>query len=267
MATTLEMTDERAGDEVALTVPAAHPTRRALLGAGLGALVAAIAGALGRPGPATAADGSQIVAGFGTTATETTSITNNANDRPVFVGQSQAGTGLAGNSRSGNGVRGFSSENTAIVGSTEAQNNASGVLGETTSERGYGVFGANHAVETFASLAGPKTGLAVQVPNALGFVGVQASAGEAATALSVIGKAKFSRSGRALVPAGRSFVLVDVQGELTSGSLVLATPMLNRTGVYVQSAVPNPNTGQIRINLNKVASTASSTPIAWMVLS
>ena len=42
--------------------------------------------------------------------------------------------------------------------------------------------------------------------------------------------------------------------------------MLNRAGVYVQSAVPNTTTGKVRIYLNKVASSTSSTPIAWFVI-
>jgi hypothetical protein len=42
--------------------------------------------------------------------------------------------------------------------------------------------------------------------------------------------------------------------------------MVNRIGVYMQSAIPNPSTGVDRIYLNKVAASSSWTPIAWFVV-
>ena len=38
-----------------------------------------------------------------------------------------------------------------------------------------------------------------------------------------------------------------------------------RSTLYVQSAVPNATTGNLRIYLNKVASSSSSTRVAWFV--
>lgn len=251
-------------------------TRRALLGAGIGALVASVAHALGRPGAATAADNDPVIAGQGTTATATTSISNSANNRPVFVGQSVSGTGLAGSSSSGDGVRGLSESrmgvigestgNTGVFGHTDANGPIGAVVGETSQERGYGVFGFNLGSGTRASLAGPKSGVAVEVPNALGFVGVVATAGDAATALSVHGRARFTRSGRVSIAARRTFVDVAVPGGLEFTPLAFASLLVNRPGVWIQSVVPNPTTSRIRINLNKVASNSSSTAVSWLVL-
>ena len=251
-------------------------TRRALLGAGLGALVASVAHAVGRPGAAQAADGDVMHAGQGLTATATTSLTNNSTDRPVFVGQSQLGTGVAGNSNRGNGVRGFSATNQGVVGESEGESGVfgltnaegpfAGVVGKSTSDRGFGVLGINEGAETSASLAGPKHGVAVEVANALGYVGIAASAGPAATALSVNGRARLNRSGRVSIAAGKTFVDVTVPGGLEFTPIAFANLQVNRPGVYVQSVVPNASTGKIRINLNKVASSSSSTAVSWLVL-
>jgi hypothetical protein len=68
------------------------------------------------------------------------------------------------------------------------------------------------------------------------------------TALEVVGKAKFSRSGKTYLLAGHSYKDVSIAG-VTSASYALATLQTNRAGVYVQSVVPT--TGKIRISLNK----------------
>ncbi len=305
-------------------------TRRALLGAGLGALIATVATALGRPLGARAADGDPMALGQAMVATVPTSITNGINGNNVFVAQSTAGNGLAGLSSNaygvvgfsknlagvrgestnndgvlglataGNGVKGtsdsgigvqgrsntdkgvygysntgpgvyaYSGSNHAVWGYTDSHAPASaahaGLRGQAHTDQTFGAFAENLIVGTKGSLGGPKAGVVGQAPDALGFIGVSAIGPDAATALSVTGKAAFSRSGSASVPKGKSFVDVSVPGGLSSGSLVVATPMLNRSGVYVQAAVPNPSSGTFRINLNKVASSSSSTPVAWFVI-
>ena len=304
-------------DAPAPVPPASHTTRRTLLGAGLGALVAAVAGALGRPQAAQAANGEALILAGANTSSSITTVLSTEPANPAFsvVNLSPAGTavhggstngpsllgissgngnGVDGSSKGGNGVKGVSDSGIGVQGRSNTEKgvygysntgpavygysgaghalwgyadgqNAFGLFGQGKQESGIGAVGQNLVSQTIGLLGAPKYGVEGRAPNAIGFVGVRASAPEAATALSVDGKAAFSRSGKASVPAGRSFVLVNVPGELTTASLVLATPMLNRAGVYVQSAVPNPTTGQIRINLNKVASASSSTPIAWIV--
>lgn len=310
MATTHAITPET-GTEKAGT------TRRTLLGAGLGALVAAVAGALGRPQAVRAANGDPLALGTANTASTTTgllssegtnaalSVVNTSTggavhggsaNGPAFLGFSQSGNAFDGQSTSGNGVRGVSDVGIGVQGRSNTEKgvygysntgpgvyaysganhaiwgyadgaSAFGLFGQAEKERGVGVVGQNLTSDTIGLLGAPKHGVEGRAPNAIGYVGVRASAPAAATALSVDGRAQFSRSGKASVPAGKSFVVVTVPGGLSSASLVLATPMINRIGVYVQSAVPNAATGQVRINLNKIASASASTPIAWIVLS
>jgi hypothetical protein len=99
-----------------------------------------------------------------------------------------------------------------------------------------------------------------------GGIGVQAIS-IAGHALHVDGRAWFSRSGRASVAAGRSYVDVSVSGALDKDASVLAVLQSRRTGVYVAGVRKNyPTAGKARIFLNKVASTSSSTVVAWLVI-
>src|SRR5262245_15632671 len=71
------------------------------------------------------------------------------------------------------------------------------------------------------------------------------------TALKVEGKATFSRSGIATVPAGkRSIKKSGVP--LSASSMVLATIQVDRVGIYVEAAVPNVAGSSFTIDLNKV---------------
>jgi hypothetical protein len=81
------------------------------------------------------------------------------------------------------------------------------------------------------------------------------------TALDVVGKAKFSRSGKTYLLSGRSYKDVYIPA-VTSASYVLATLQTNRAGVYVQSVVAT--TGKIRIYLNKKVT--AKTYVAYFVI-
>ena len=91
---------------------------------------------------------------------------------------------------------------------------------------------------------------------------------ETGSALMVDGRARFSRSGRALVPKNSSHVDVTVPGGLSSStSTVLATIQTYRSGVSVAGVRLNyPTTGKARIYLTKVASTTTTTPVGWFVV-
>jgi hypothetical protein len=82
------------------------------------------------------------------------------------------------------------------------------------------------------------------------------------TALSVLGKAHFSRSGRATVPAGKTSLKVTLAGA-TATSNVLLTMQKHAAGFTVESAVPA--SGAFTIWLNKAAP-AGGIPVAWIVL-
>ena len=99
-------------------------SRRALLGAGLGALAATVAGALGRATPAEADDGGSVLLGQINTAVHSTSI-EASGDNAIFalgtdhsgvVGRSTSADGVAGESTSGTGVAGFSVKGAGVVG-------------------------------------------------------------------------------------------------------------------------------------------------------
>jgi hypothetical protein len=115
-------------------------TRRAIIGAGLGAVLATAASAIGRATPVRATDGDAVTVGDSTlTATHTTKITNSSNGNAVFSGESTSGVGLRGKSGSSNGVLGLSDTSNAVYGSSgalalaavqgQSTGNSAGVLG------------------------------------------------------------------------------------------------------------------------------------------
>jgi hypothetical protein len=81
------------------------------------------------------------------------------------------------------------------------------------------------------------------------------------TALSVTGKAKFSRSGIVTIGAGKSSKTVTLAG-VTTSSMVLATAQQSTTRL-VQAAVPG--TGSFVIKLNGTAPTGG-VKVAYFVL-
>jgi len=81
------------------------------------------------------------------------------------------------------------------------------------------------------------------------------------------GKVKLDRSGVGSVPANQTYVDVTVPGGVVATALGFANLQVKRTGVYIAAVRPAyPSAAQMRIYLNKVASTTASTPVAWMVL-
>lgn len=217
------------------------------------------------------------------TAGETRGVLGQASSPDGFgvVGVNTAASG-------GAGVAGFAQ-------STSGQ--AAGVQGQASSPDGFGVLGDSLAEDpTARAMVGhAPAGTGVlgwagggEVPGGraatgvFGYAAIDASAvgvrGESpagtgvqavsttGNALRVSGKARFNRSGRASVAKGRTYVDVTVPGGLASNSIVSATIQMYRAGVAVAGVRLNyPATGKIRIYLTKVASTTSSTPVAWFV--
>ena len=130
---------------------------------------------------------------------------------------------------------------------------------------GWGVFGASDAAGTgvygFSGTSVPAAPAHVGVfgYSATGY-GVYAKA-TTGTALYVSGKARFSRSGKTYVSAGRSTRKVTMSG-VTSSSYIIATPQTNRAGVYVQSVVAA--SGAFTIHLNKAVS--GTTYVGYLVI-
>jgi hypothetical protein len=238
-------------------------SRRVFLAAAAGAAAATAASALDPRGAVRAGVDGDVVLGAANTTTTTTgiAITANASDVLRVEGSSEnaaivgvnddVGAGVRGEATTGAGVLGVAPNGSGVEGSATMGN---GVLG--SSEEGTGVIG-------LISISGDGVhGHSFATAG----VGVRASA-EAGTALVVDGRAKFSRSGRATVPAGASHVDVDLsaKGGLGGTPLCFANIMTRRPGIHVETVKPNtPSSGRLRISLSGPVS--GSTFVAWLVL-
>lgn len=167
-------------------------------------------------------------------------------DAAGVVGKSGAGVGTVGVSDSAVGVLGVGplgiqgSGYLGVYGSGRQ-----GVLGDATPDD-TGVFGWVGA----AAPPVPEAGVAVHAESEAGFV-----------ALNVVGKARFSRSGRTSIAAGKASTVVTMSG-VTTSSYVIATLQTNRTGVYVRAVVPA--AGKFTIYLNKAV--GSATDVGFLVI-
>jgi hypothetical protein len=251
----------------------ARRTRRQLLAGGAGALaVVFTAEALTRPASAAAADGDNVILGQINTETDGTDIANSGNSGVALTSTiNGSGFGVIGSTDSGDGVKGVARGDGTGVHGTTGSSSGSGVFGENTGH-GNGVFG--HAKNLSASGVygqNDSTGFGVAGRAAAGVgvlgdsangIGVWASS-ENATALTVTGTAKFSRSGILTVPAGKSSV-TQTGVHLTSASLVLVTLQQDRPGVWVRSAVPNVTAQSFTVHLSKTV--PARTRVAWFVV-
>jgi hypothetical protein len=166
-------------------------------------------------------------------------------------GQTFDGQGVVGKSTKGNGTEGVTSGATV-----------SGVWGHHEgASSGWGVYG--HAnVGTGVHGDGTTTGVDGTTATA-GGVGVQAANTGGGTALKVVGKASFSRSG--VLTLSSSAASVQKTGvALTASSYVLATLQTHTTGLSVEAAVPNPGASAIRVYFSKTA--PAGTRVAWFVV-
>lgn len=139
-------------------------SRRALLGAGLAAIAATVAGALGRPTAATAAEPS-VTLGQDNAALTPTTITTT--DRIAIHGISGSDAGVVGSSTSSVGVWGIvNSAGSAVRGTSGATAGfTAGVWGDVSSPGGVGAFGRNLATTGLAigaqGTSSSPTGLAL----------------------------------------------------------------------------------------------------------
>jgi hypothetical protein len=213
---------------------------------------------------------------------------------------SSYGTGVHGESGMGVGVRGLSTNSAGVYGTSVY---GTGVHAISTGENalyaacsgggdaifaesfgGYGAFVRSDAPDrpvVFAQAMGGSAGVHGHAgdsqPAAQANTGVQGTTQGSGTggyfssptgnAIRVQGKASFSRAGRTLVPKGRSYVDVTVTGGLGSSAFVVATLQSPRSGVWVSYVRINyPSAGKARIQLNKVASTTTTTAVGWIVI-
>jgi hypothetical protein len=200
--------------------------RRAMLAATLGG-VAAAAGALASPTKVLAANGDPVLVGGNHTGSNRTALTCTADNTGLLI------------QSNGHGVQ----------GTTNGPTNRFGVYGVAFQAGSAGVSGLNSASGCGGALG-------------TGYAGVVAGQGGAALALDVQGKARFSRSGVATIPAGQRFVQVDVEG-LTASSFAVATLQQYRANLWVQSITVSASSASIYIYVSQRAPQA--TRVAWMV--
>jgi hypothetical protein len=214
--------------------------------------------------------------------------------RTGVLGKATAGDAVKGVSSTGNGVLGLSSSHYAggvygkntgdgdgVMGAATStagsgvvgfgpgdgvfgQGERNGVVGRTLSGSGSGVYGYNEGAGFGVAGRSNDAGGTGVFGEALGAGGValRGLSSGSGTALSVEGKAHFSRSGRALVAEGTRRATV-VLADVSQSSIVLATMQMHVNGFVLESAVPTD--GSIDIWLNKVAP-VGGIPVAWQVL-
>lgn len=275
------------------------PSRRAILGAAIGAAVAAVASAFGRPAAVVAADGDPLICGQSNSASAMTSLTmsgqsqyaafgisSSSTERALYVvGGSEAAVEASGTNvgvrGSGTiiGVQGGSQTGTGVRGTSEAANYGAvegrgpiGVAGwgGTTpgllsTMAGTGVYGTGTATGIRGEAAGGTgvhgSGSVVGVRgDTTSGTGVKATA-TTGVALDVVGRARFSRARRVTIAAGRSSLKVTLAG-VTTSSLVFAVLRSQRSGVWVRAVVPA--SGYFTIYLNKAP--LSSTYVVYFVV-
>jgi len=253
-------------------------TRRALLGAAVGAIGVMAAEAVAAPAAVRAGIDGDVVLGefnFGESATviQTLSgdsfraVTGGTGNTAVYGhADAASGHGVYGVSNGtstdsvgvwgrvfggdGHGVRGTAKDGggtlagIGVFGEGETGVSAHGVV--------YGVYGVADSLGTgVTGVCTAGTGVHGLAPNGIGGVFESASG----TALKTLGKVVIGakRSGRVKVAAGKASGYVSVTG-VTTGSLVIATLSSARSGVWVRAAVAG--TGRVTVHLNKAVGSA-----------
>ena len=212
----------------------------------------------------TSAGGMSGLAGVDTSSTGGVGVSGTSTNGIGVHGSSDIGPGVSGTAPNGPGVVGTSTNNFGVSGSSQI---SAGVYGTTTNEAQSGVWGEDGTVSPAAGVgvSGTSTnGIGVHGDSTSG-TGVSASS-SAGTALLVEGIARFSRSGVATVPAGRSQVTVTLAG-VSAQSMVLATKQSLTTfppgaASWVLAAVPG--AGSFTIYMS--AATKQNAAVAWLVL-
>lgn len=257
-------------------------SRRAVLAAAAGAVAATAVAAVATPLPVLGAgdDGQIIHVGDSFfDVRSTTTLENSQTNQDVFVATtSGSGTGLFAHSGTGYGVQGDSGTKAGVEGTSSTGN---GVQGETTSATASGVYGQNlyqgYGVAG-RSTAGPlvngagaaavlgdntANGIGVWARSAHGVALLADPANPDAIALKAQGVTQFKRSGTLTIVAGKSSVQ-KTGIRVDAGTLVLATLQQNRSGVWIQAAVPNATGDSFSITLNKAVS--SSIKVGWFLV-
>ncbi len=247
---------------------AAPRSRRALLAAAAGG-AAALAASAAMPLSMAAHDVDDVQLGAANPSTAATSISNSTADADSFAAHATGlGLGVSGTSTGGAGLWGWSisappnwepgfGAYTGIYGWSPTNPDTSfvgaGVVGDSDDWGVYGqgsigVYGYG-GIGVVGESGGPDAGV----------VAVGASSKD--LALEVIGKAKFSRSGRTTIAKGKASIKINLLGTSTS-SHVLAVLGSAQTGRWVRAVVPV--SGSFTVYLNTTTTAAAF--VHWFVI-
>ena len=215
-----------------MTTDSALRSRRAMLGAGLGALAATVAGALGRPSRASADTGGAVILGMPNTADTHTSIANTGGLSGVTLAISHTGAMGESGTQGGIGLHGYvtGTNGVAVRGTTSGHWSQYAVKGVADTE-GIGVHGMS------------TNGIGVLAEGVGGY------------GLQVKGRAVFERSGKVNFAAGQSSRKVTGYG-IEPDSLIVATIQGNVAGTYVRGVSLNATENTFTIRLNQAAPAA-----------
>lgn len=159
------------------------------------------------------------------------------------------------------------SRQTALKGISHTDDGA--LVGENEASDGYGVrascpyIGVNAVGGEVGVYAVSDYGKGVEALTYDGVAVFASTAVDAGSALEVKGRARFSRSGKVIVPSGKDQISVPVPN-LDGASLVLATVQERRSGFYVMGAVADPARAAITIYLSRASSRPAT--VAWFVV-
>jgi hypothetical protein len=221
-----------------MTPTALQPrSRRAILAGALGGIGALAASAIGRTTSVLAATNDPVLVDNAHTGAGTTQITSTGSQAFRVIKSNAPGRAIHGEA-------------------TSTDPGGWGVVGETQSTAGTGVLGfASNNVGTSWGVYGESFS-----PSG---VGVVAWNGTGGLAFRSQGRAKFSTSGVASIPAGSTSKTINPGVNVTSKSFVLLTPKTN-IGTRALWFSTNPSTDRFTIRMNSARS--SSTRVAWLLL-
>jgi hypothetical protein len=204
-------------------------------------------------GPASAGtDGDLVLGSFISNGTCTPGTTNCTD---FVTGVTSHGGGLTWRADGGTGLTGVS----LATGGTGVSGNgtAYGVEGQGDS---FGLYGHDSSVGVYAQ--GTSEGVHGFSGSGTGVAALSNSG----TALSVDGKATFSRSGESVIDAGRASKGVPMSG-LKAATLVTATIQGDRIrGLYVASVQVKPNLNRFTIHLSKAVPAGKKATVGWFVV-
>lgn len=215
-------------------------TRRALLGAAVGAVGASVIGAVTATGLALATDdGSPILVGSQLSdVTTLTSLANSTNDTDLFYASSAGdGTAISGSSGSGVGVHGESASGVGVEAFS-----ASATAVSATSTSGTGIVGSTATGIALLAAASDPKGKALVINGRIRVDGV---------------------SGVAIIPAGTASITFTPGVDLVNSSFVLLTPKAN---IGARALWFSTNTIANTITIHMSPSRPKRTNVAWLLL-